>query len=203
MVKAKWFLAAAATATVLVVVTGGIWFRLSAPGVARDYEECAEQVEASLVAQRAPLLIECGARFAGRRKPGGGYSYYDFMQDRSFDIAGPNPTAEERNQIDREYMRYLDSVRRDVLSAKLVQQQNNIPVTDVGSIPIANGQPIGPPMVLTPNKVPSTISATNRKKSTCTLPRGLVGLQLGEVDFGSEGRVRVNFEANAIAWQRR
>jgi hypothetical protein len=164
MVKAKWFLAAGATATVLVIVTGGIWFRLSAPSVARDYEECAEQAEASLVAQRAPLLIECGARFAGRRKPGGGYSYYDFMQDHSFDIAGPNPTAEERNQIDREYMRYLDSVRREVLKAKLVQQQNNIAVTDVGSIPIANGQPIGPPMVLTPNKVPSTISAANRSK---------------------------------------
>jgi hypothetical protein len=165
MVKAKWFLAAGATATVLVIVTGGVWLQLCAPSVARDYEECAEQAEGSLVAQRIPQLIDCGARFAGRRKPGGGYSYYDFMQDRSFDIAGPNPTEKERNQIDREYMRYLDSVRRDVLSAELVQQQNNIPVADAGSILIAIGHPIGRPMVLTPNKVPATTSAANRSKN--------------------------------------
>ena len=41
-------------------------------------------------------LAECNAKFAGRRKPGGGYAYYDFMQDRTFDIAGPNPTPEEQ-----------------------------------------------------------------------------------------------------------
>jgi hypothetical protein len=165
MVKAKWFLAAGATATVLVIFTGGIWFRVYAPSVARDYEECAEQAEASLVAQRAPLLIECGARFAGRRKPGVGYSYYDFMQNRSFDIAGPNPTADERKQIDQEYMKYLDSARRDVLSAELAQQQNNIPVADAGSIPTTVGQPIGPPIVPTPKKVQSTKSAANRSKN--------------------------------------
>ena len=38
-------------------------------------------------------LAECNAKFAGRRKPGGGYTYFDFMQNRSFDIAGPEPDA--------------------------------------------------------------------------------------------------------------
>ena len=124
MINSKWFVAAAITVMVLAIISGWLWFRLSAPRVARDFEECAERAAAASVAQRATLLTDCVARFAGRRKPGGGYSYYDFMQDRSFDIAGPNPTVDERKQIDREYMKYLDSMRRDVLSAELAQQQN-------------------------------------------------------------------------------
>jgi hypothetical protein len=137
---------------------------LSAPSVARDFEECAERAEVAS-AQRAALLTDCGARFAGRRKHGGGYSYYDFMQDRSFDIAGPNPTADERKQIDQEYLKYLDSARRDVRSAGLAQQQSNIPVADAGSIPTTVGQPMEPPIVLTPKKVPSTKSAASRSKN--------------------------------------
>ena len=46
--------------------------------------------------EKTAKLAECNAKFAGRRKPGGGYTYYDFMQDRTFDIAGPNPTPEEQ-----------------------------------------------------------------------------------------------------------
>jgi hypothetical protein len=165
MIKAKWFVVAAMTVTTLAIVSGWLWVQLTAPGVARDFEECAERAEAASVAKRAALLTDCGARFAGRRKPGVGYSYYDFMQNRSFDIAGPNPTADERKQIDQEYMKYLDSARRDVLSAELAQQQNNIPVADAGSIPTTVGQPIGPPIVPTPKKVQSTKSAANRSKN--------------------------------------
>jgi hypothetical protein len=86
------------------------------------------------------------------------------MQDRSFDIVGPNPTPDERQQIDREYMKYLDSVRLDVLSAELAQQQNHIPVANLGDILPANGRPIGPPIVLTSRNVPSAKSAANRSK---------------------------------------
>ena len=153
MIKAKWLLAAAIMAMALPIVSGWLWFQLSAPSIARDFEECAEQAEAASVGQRSALLTDCGRLFAGRRKPGGGYSYYDFMQDRSFDIAGPNPTADERKQIDQEYMKYLDFVRRDVRSAELAQQQNNISIADAGSIGTAIGQPIRPPIVLTPKKV--------------------------------------------------
>ena len=93
---------------------------------ARDYEECIEQVEAKAApkTERAGLLTECNARFAGRRKLGGGYTYYDFMQDRKFDIAGPNPTAEERKQIDRAYMGFLDAQQREAVSAELANRQN-------------------------------------------------------------------------------
>ena len=93
---------------------------------ARDFEECVEQVEAKAQpkTERAGSLTDCNARFAGRRKPGGGYTYYDFMQDRKFDIAGPNPTAEERKHIDRAYMGFLDAQQREAVSAELANRQN-------------------------------------------------------------------------------
>jgi len=164
MNKANWFLAAVATVTAVAIASGWLWFRLSALGVARDFEECAEQGKAAPVAQRPALLTDCGARFAGRRKPGGGYSYYDFMQDRSFGIAGPNPTADERKQIDQEYMKYLESASRDALSAELVQRQNDLSVADLGGVPPATSRPIGPPMILTPKKVTLAKSAANQSK---------------------------------------
>jgi hypothetical protein len=74
--------------------------------------------------ERNVAMTGCDARFAGRRKPGGGYSYYDFMQGRSFDIAGPNPSAEERKQIDREYIAFLDDGRREAASAELAKKQD-------------------------------------------------------------------------------
>ena len=67
-------------------------------------------------------LAECNAKFAGRRKPGGGYTYYDFMQDRTFDIAGPNPTPEEQKKIDEQYTAYLERERRNNIAAALTAQ---------------------------------------------------------------------------------
>jgi len=85
----------------------------SQPQLAQDFEECVEQVQASPPSNDGvgALMTECNVRFAGRRKADGGYTYYDFMQDRIFDIAGPNPTAEERKQIDREYINYTPFTR--------------------------------------------------------------------------------------------
>jgi hypothetical protein len=76
----------------------------------------------------------------------GRYNYYDFMQDRNFDIAGPNPTPEERKQIDREYIGYLDAQRREAVSAELARRQNEQLRADMENA----RQPIGPPTVLTP-----------------------------------------------------
>jgi len=94
----------------LALVVLWLGFRGSPPQSARDFEECVEQVQANPPSngERSGLLTDCNARFAGRRKAGGGYTYYDFMQDRKFEIAGPNPTPEERKQIDRAYMGFLD-----------------------------------------------------------------------------------------------
>ncbi len=99
------------------------------PFAPRDYEECAAQVEKSAGKSnlgkeaRASQLAECDAKFAGRRKPGGGYTYYDFMQDRHFDIAGPNPTPEELKRFDQEYTVYLERQRHDAIVAALADKQ--------------------------------------------------------------------------------
>jgi hypothetical protein len=72
--------------------------------------------------------------------------YYDFMLDRSFYIAGPNPTAGERKQIDREYIEFLDAQRRETISAELAKRQNEQLRADLEDA----RQPVGPPLVLTP-----------------------------------------------------
>ena len=95
------------------------------PHAPADFEECADTAEkASTKETKAQALVECNAKFAGRRKPGGGYTYYDFMQNRSFDIAGPNPTPEEQRKIDQQYTEFLDQERRNsIAAAAAVKQQ--------------------------------------------------------------------------------
>lgn len=152
---------------VAVLTAVAIWlgFRGSPPHVARDFEECLEQVEARAASddQRGPVMMDCGARFAGRRKADGGYSYYDFMQDRSFDIAGPNPTADERARIDHEYMVFLDAQQHEAISAELAKKQNEQLQADAESARL----PVGPPTVLTP-KILSFVATkrpTDRSKN--------------------------------------
>ena len=100
------------------------WWR-SAP---KDFEDCADRAEkAKSKEEKTSQLADCNAKFAGRRKAGGGYTYYDFMQDRSFDIAGPNPTAEEQKKIDQQYTAYLDSQWRDnIANAFAAKQQQEV-----------------------------------------------------------------------------
>jgi hypothetical protein len=89
-----------------------------------DFEECAEQAEkAATKDERSVQLTDCNAKFAGRRKPGGGYSYFDFMQNRSFDIAGPNPTPEEQKKIDEQYTAFLERERRSRIAAAFTAKQ--------------------------------------------------------------------------------
>jgi hypothetical protein len=124
------------------------------PYAPRDYEECSENAEITATSkdERASLLTQCGVQFAGRRKMGGGYSYHDFMQNRHFDIAGPNPSPEEFKRIDQEYIAYLAVQRRDAIAAAFSKKQsertNKDPEADqksTGSLP-----DVGPPMVITP-----------------------------------------------------
>ena len=92
-----------------------------------DFEECADAAEKSATkAEKTAALADCNAKFAGRRKPGGGYTYYDFLQDRTFDIAGPNPTPDEQKKIDEAYAGYLSDQRSSnaaAAAAALKQQQ--------------------------------------------------------------------------------
>jgi hypothetical protein len=103
-----------------------------------DFEECADSAEKSpSKEQKTAALADCNAKFAGRRKPGGGYTYYDFMQDRSFDIAGPNPTPEEQKYIDQQYTLYLEKQRHNNVTAALMarqQQQEPQPVALRGDL---------------------------------------------------------------------
>src|SRR5258708_14330120 len=92
-----------------------LWLSLGGapPQSARDFEACVEQVQAKRPSndERGALITACGARFAGRRKAGGGYTYYDFMPDRQFDIAGSNPTGDAPKRIEPAYMDFPHAPR--------------------------------------------------------------------------------------------
>jgi hypothetical protein len=155
----KRYLAAFIALIVFALIAVAFSLRGSALESARDFEECVEALESSpsvsqssppLSDERGVAMTDCNARFAGRRKPGGGYSYYDFMQGRSFDIAGANPTAEERDYIDREYIEFLDAQRRETISEELAKRQNEQLQADLEGA----HQAVGPPLVLTPKNPP-------------------------------------------------
>ncbi|MBI3758303.1 MAG: hypothetical protein HY269_00925, partial [Deltaproteobacteria bacterium] len=89
-----------------------------------DFEDCADRAEKSATkAEKTAALAECNAKYAGRRKPGGGYTYYDFLQDRTFDIAGPNPTPDEQKKIDESYTTYLAIQIRSNAAAEAAARQ--------------------------------------------------------------------------------
>jgi hypothetical protein len=164
------------------------------PHAPTDFEECADTAEkASTKETKAQALAECNAKFAGRRKPGGGYTYYDFMQNRSFDIAGPNPTPEEQRKIDQQYTEFLDQERRNSIAAAFAvkqQQQEVQPViyhSETEKVPLP---------VEAPNKQPQGASTDIRARSrycpkhsfSCEWPRLSEGIQgLKKMLFGSSG----------------
>jgi hypothetical protein len=64
----------------------------------QDFEQCTEQAEqcteqaestSSSQDERMTLLAQCGKQFVGRRKTGGGYTYYDFLQNYAWRCAPP------------------------------------------------------------------------------------------------------------------
>jgi hypothetical protein len=125
------------SALVIAVIAGSVvltpqrahaqWWRAHGPV---DFEECADVAEKAATKEtKAAALSECNAKFAGRRKPGGGYSYFDFMQNRNFDIAGPNPTPEEQKHIDEQYTDFLDRERRSTIAAAFAAKQQLVEPT--------------------------------------------------------------------------
>jgi len=148
-----WVIAVTAAA---LIALGVVWFGFagsSSPDYATDYEDCVDRLQSQGLAddERNSMMTGCGARFAGRRKQdGAGYTYYDFMQDKKFDIAGPNPTADERKAIDRDYITYLEGQRREAISAALAEKQNEKLRADIEGA----RQPVGAPLSLVPANVP-------------------------------------------------
>jgi hypothetical protein len=127
-------IASRTSALLIATIAGGVvlqpsrahaqWWGSRAPA---DFEECADSAEKVAIKEaRTAALSECNAKFAGRRKPGGGYTYFDFMQNRKFDIAGPNPTPEEQKQIDEQYTAYLDDQRRSSIAAAFAAKQQQL-----------------------------------------------------------------------------
>ena len=102
--------------------SSALWWPYQTP---RDYEECSERAEKTATSNesRSALISLCDIKFSGRRKIDGGYVYYDFMQNRHFDIAGPNPTPEELKRMDEQYIVYLDQLRRSAIAAAFAEKQ--------------------------------------------------------------------------------
>ena len=148
------------------------WWR-SAPV---DFEACADAAEkAKTKEDKTAALAECNAKFAGRRKPGGGYTYYDFMQDRTFDIAGPNPTPEEQKYIDLQYTAYLESQRRNTIAAAFTakQAQQQELQQGVQQVSLRSETEKIPVPVASPVKQAARIKASNcaRNAFSCEWPR--------------------------------
>ena len=87
------------------------------PFAPKDYEECAERAARDAKSKDAlsVLVSVCRSNFAGRRKAGGGYTYYDPCQESTFDINGPNPTPDEAKYIMDKCLAYL-SVKSQIQS---------------------------------------------------------------------------------------
>jgi hypothetical protein len=123
----------------------------------QDFEQCSDQAEmtASSKDERMTLLAQCGKQFVGRRKIGGGYIYYDVLQNRQFDIAAPNPTPKEQKYFDEQYMLYLDVQKLEADAAARAERQNRMahpaPQDDRVAGAIVS---LGPPLVITPMNVP-------------------------------------------------
>jgi hypothetical protein len=162
------------------------WWGARAPA---DYEECAEAAEKAATKEaKATQLAECGVKFAARRKPGGGYSYFDFMQNRHFDIAGPNPTPDEQKHIDEQYAEYLSRERKSAITAAFTQKQQQLQRTAPESekksaVPL----PVNKPRGATVGYAISRPANTNCAKDSfsCNWPRLAEGIKDFKKLFGA------------------
>jgi hypothetical protein len=148
------------------------WWTPLAPA---DYEECAERAEKAASKEvTATQLADCGVKFAARRKAGGGYSYFDFMQNRHFDIAGPNPTPEEQRHIDEQYAEYLARERRSAITAAFTQKQQQLQRTAPESekksaVPMPVSKPRGTTVGIAVSRPRNTNCAS--ESFSCNWPR--------------------------------
>jgi hypothetical protein len=142
-----------------------------------DFEECADIAEKAATKEaRTAALSECNAKFAGRRKVGGGYTYFDFMQNRNFDIAGPNPTPEEQKHIDEQYTVYLDNQRRSSIAAAFAaKQQQKLQQVSLKNENEKASRTTGstgkPQTAVTDNKRMKTTDCAQQHSFSCDWPR--------------------------------
>jgi hypothetical protein len=153
-----------------------------------DFEECADKAEkAATREERTSQLSDCNAKFAGRRKPGGGYSYFDFMQNRSFDIAGPNPTPEEQKHIDEQYTAFLDRERRNSIAEAFTAKQQQLQQASLRSekVPLPVEAPNKPQAVANDLRTRAKGQNCARGSFSCEWPRLSEGIKDLKKLFGS------------------
>jgi hypothetical protein len=193
--KAALLSAAIAASVVLQPLRADAQWWSRAPA---DFEACADVAEKAATKEaRTSALTECNAKFAGRRKPGGGYSYFDFMQNRSFDIAGPNPTPEEQKQIDEQYTAFLDRERRNSIAAALTARQQQQQELQQASLKNEKASP-PPEAPAKPQAAPTDIRSRTkaatcaRHSFSCDWPRLSEGIKdLKKALFGpSQGKAK-------------
>src|ERR1700676_372100 len=155
-----------------------------------DFEECTDVAEKAATKEaRTAALSACNAKFAGRRKPGGGYTYFDFMQNRNFDIAGPNPTPEEQKQMDEQYTAYLDDQRRSSIAAAFAAKQQQLQQASLKSegekAPLTTAS-TGKPQTAASDLKRMKATGCARHSFSCEWPRLSEGIKdLKKVLFGS------------------
>jgi hypothetical protein len=158
-VRAKFKSRFVATAIICCAVSGSTWLSVQWWPQQHDFEQCSEEAErtASSKDERASFIARCDKQSVGRRKMGGEYTYFDFLQNRHFDITGPNPTPRELKHFDEEYTLYLDAQRRDEITAAIAEKQSQKAQIDFQNDQHSTGpvSPPGPPMVITPTNVPN------------------------------------------------
>jgi hypothetical protein len=163
------------------------WWGTRGPG---DFEDCADLAEKAATREaKATALADCNAKFAGRRKPGGGYTYFDFMQNRNFDIAGPNPTPEEQRHIDEQYAAYLEGQRRHSIAAAFAARQQQVQQqaalrAESDRAPAATGS-INKPQPAANDLKRARVTTCPRGSFSCEWPRLSEGIKdLKKVLFG-------------------
>jgi hypothetical protein len=97
------------------------------------------------------------------------------MQDRTFDIAGPNPTPEEQKYIDHQYTAYLESQRRNTIAAAFTAKQAQQQELQQGmqEVSLRSETEKIPVPVASPVKQAARIKASNCAKNafSCEWPR--------------------------------
>lgn len=109
-------------ALVLAEKSNAQWWNPFGPS---DYEECSEKAAIDAKSSQALqiLLRACEAKFAGRRKLCGGYTFYDARQNRYFDINGPNPSKKEAADIEADYSSYVENQKETAEALRKAEQQ--------------------------------------------------------------------------------
>ena len=159
------------------------WWKIYSP---KDFEDCSSSAQQPGVtdAAKAKIISECDAKFPGRRKVGGGYTYFDFMQNRHFDIAGPKPTPQELKRMDQEYLAFLETHPETPIEA--VDAGQALAAIDNQMKPLARPKLSQPAVAVAKPPMVTPVPAPARKKAACkddTLSCGLAKITAGVKNF--------------------